>query len=261
MPAPVLCGSSSVPVPVRTQFGTQWKLAEAQASLGQTMLYYDFDLATAEKQYRRAIELNPNYATAHQWLAENLTSVKRSDEAMVEIKRALDLDPFSVIMNRIYADILADSRRFDEAIEQYKRTLEIDPNFPTTHYFLGRVYEAKGMYDEAVAEYGAAGRLTGLPAESIEHINQVYAKSGWKAYLQESLDQLVSAPGNRRFAPFLLATFYARLGKKEEAIAWLERGYEERDFRVTLVSVSWEFDSIRSDPRFVDLVRKLGLPE
>jgi predicted Zn-dependent protease len=237
------------------------KLAEAHASFGQIAVYYDYDLATAENQYRLAIDLNPNYATAHQWLAEHLAAVKEHDEALLEIKRALDLDPVSVIMNRIYADILVDVRRFDDAIDQYKRTLELDPNFPTTHYFLGRAYEAKGMYDEAVAKYADAAKTSGLPAQVFENANQVYAKAGWKAYLQESLDQILRQPASRKFPPFVIATYYARLGKKDEAIEWLQRGYNERDFRMTMISVLWEFDNIRSDPRFVDLVRKIGLPE
>ena len=237
------------------------KLAEAHASFGQIMVYYDYDLATAEKQYRRAIELNPNYATAHQWLAEHLAAMKRPEEAIATIKRALELDPMSIIINRIYADILMDARRVDEAIVQYKRTLELDRNFPTTHAFLGRAYEAKGMYDEAVAEYAETGKLTGLPPEILAAANQVYARSGWKAYLQESLTQILRQPGNRKFPPFVIATYYARLGKKEEALEWLQRGYDERDFRMTMISVVFEFDSIRSDPRFVELVRKIGLPQ
>src|SRR6185369_14227316 len=108
-------------------------LAEAHASLGQITAYYDYDFPTAEREYRRAIELNPNYATAHQWLAEHLAAMRRNDEALAEIRRALELDPMSVIMNRIYADVLADGRQFDQAIEQYQRALELDPNFPTSH--------------------------------------------------------------------------------------------------------------------------------
>jgi TolB-like protein/Tfp pilus assembly protein PilF len=237
------------------------KLAEAHASYGQIVVYYDYDLALAEKQYRGAIELNPNYATAHQWLAEHLSATKRFDESIAEIKRALELDPLSVILNRIYADILMDARRYDEALEQYKKTLELDPNFFTTQFFLGRAYEAKGMYDQAVAQYAIAGRLSGLPPEILERANQIYAKSGWKAYLQASVDQMLKQPAGRSFPPFVIATYYARLGEKEETLNWLEKGFEERDFRMTMISVSFEFDSVRSDPRFVELVRKIGLPQ
>ena len=237
------------------------KLAEAHASYGQTVVYYDYELAEAEKQYRYALELNPNYATAHQWLAEHLAAMKRSNEALTEIQRALQLDPVSVIMNRIYADILVDARRYDEAIEQYKRTLELDPNFPTTHFLLGRTYEAQGKYDQAIAQYTTAGKASGLPAEVLAPANLAYAKSGWKAYLQASLDQILNRPPGRKFPPYVVATYYARLGQKEEALKWLERGYEERDFRMTMISVSFEFDSLRSEPRFVQLVQKIGLPQ
>lgn len=236
-------------------------LAEAHASLGQIVIYYDYDFVTAEKEYARAIELNPNYAPAHQWFAEHLATAKRFDEAFIEIRRALDLDPFSVIMNRIYADIYMDQRRFDEAIEQYLKTQELDPNFPTTQFFLARAYEAKGMYDQAVAQYAIAGRLNGLPPEVLAEANQVYAKSGWRAYLQKSLDHVLAQSGDHKFPPFAVATYYARLGKNEEALSWLLRAYDERDFRLRHISVMFEFDFLRSDPRFAELVRKIGLPQ
>ena len=237
------------------------KLAEAHASLGQIVIYYDYDLVTAEKEYHRALELNPNYAPAHQWLAEHLATMKRFDEAIAEIKRALELDPLSVVMNRIYADILMDMRRIDEAMQQYRKTLELDPNSSTTLYFLGRAYEAKGEYDQAVAYYGMSGERSGLPSEIFAELNQVYAESGWKAYLEKSLEQILSQPSNRRFPPFVVASYYARLGRKDEALAWLQRGYEERDFRMRHVGVAFEFDSLRSDPRFVEFLRRMELPE
>jgi len=106
-----------------------------------------------------------------------------------------------------------------------------------------------------------AGKLSGLPPEILGEASQAYAKAGWKAYLQASVDQILKQPAERRFSPFVIATYYARLGKKEEMFTWLERGYKERDFRMTLLSVSFEFDSFRSEPRMVELVRKLGLPQ
>ncbi len=237
------------------------KLAEAHASLGQISDYYDYDFITAEKEYRRAIELNPNYATAHQWLAEHLSALKRNDEATAEIRRALDLDPLSVIMNRIYGDILVDGRKYDEAIAQYKKTLDLDPNFPTAHYFLGRAYELKGMYDQAVSEYTKSQAVSIIPPEQLQKLKDVYARSGWKAYLQMSIDMLIPDSQRTVFPPFVIATFYARLGNNDETMKWLEKGYEERDFRMTLLSVSAEFDGVRSDPRFRELVRRMGLPE
>src|SRR5688572_30893469 len=116
-------------------------------------------------------------------------------------------------------------------MQQYRKTLELDPNSSTTLYFLGRAYEAKGEYDQAVAYYGMSGERSGLPSEIFAELNQVYAESGWKAYLEKSLEQILSQPSNRRFPPFVVASYYARLGRKDEALAWLQRGYEERDFR------------------------------
>jgi serine/threonine protein kinase/tetratricopeptide (TPR) repeat protein len=237
------------------------KLAEGHASMGQIAAYYDYDFATAEREYRHAIELNPNYAPAHQWLAEHLAAMRRFDDALSEIRRALELDPMSVIMNRIYADILVDARRYDEAIEQYKKAIELDPNFSTSHYFLGRAYEAKGMYDQAVAEYTRSQGLAMVPPDVLARTNEVYKKSGWKAYVQTNVDQLATRPDRNRIPPFVIAAFYARTGQKDEAFAWLEKGYEERDFRMTLLSVAFEFDSFRSDPRYTELVRRMGLPE
>ena len=235
-------------------------LAEAHASLGQIVSYYDFDFVTAEREYRRAIELNPNYPPAHQWLAEQLSSLKRFDEAIIEIRRALELDPLSLITNRVYADILVDARRYDEAIEQFQKTIDLDPNFPTAHFFLGRAYEAKGLYDEAVREYTTAGAVNLVPPEVLGKMNDAYHKSGWQAYVQTAAQELVERRTNKP-PPFVVATYYARIGDKEQTYAWLQKGMEERDFRMTLLAVSFEFDALRSDPRFQGFVRKVGLPE
>ncbi|HEX5889578.1 MAG TPA: protein kinase [Pyrinomonadaceae bacterium] len=236
------------------------RLAEAHASLGQIAAYYDYDFPTAEREYRRALELNPNYATAHQWLAEHLASMKRFDESLAEIRRALELDPLSIIINRIYADILVDARRFDEAIEQFHKTIELDPNFATAHFFLGRAYEAQGMYDKAVNEYNKSAALTGFPPDQLAKMNDAFATAGWRGFVRAVLDYALNDK-NTKTPPFVMAGYYTRLGQKEEAIAWLQKGYEQRDFRMTMLSVDFGFDSIRSDPRFVDLVRKIGLPE
>ena len=235
------------------------RLAEAHASLGQVSAYYDYDFTTAEREFRRALELNPNYPSAHQWLAEHLLVMKRFDESIAEIRRALELDPLSFAMNRVYAGILLEARRFDEAIAQYQKTIELDPNSPQTPFFLGRAYEAKGMYDEAVRQYTTAAAMSGFPPDKLAKMNEAYKESGWKAYVEIAMEESVrrgSQPG-----PYVVAGFYARLGRKEEALAWLQKGYEERDFRMRFLSVHYEFDAFRSDPRFAGLVRKMGLPQ
>lgn len=235
-------------------------LAEAHASLGQIVSYYDYDFVTAEREYRHAIDLNPNYAPAHQWFAEQLSALKRFDEALVEIRRALELDPLSLIINRIYADILLDGRRYDEAIEQYRKAIELEPSSVLPHYFLGRALEGKGSYEEAVREYAMSATLSGVAPEMVAKVNEVYAKSGWKPYLEAGLKEIV-LPSKRQSPPFVIASYYARLGDKEQALSWLQQSYEQRDFRLTLLSVAFEFDGMRSDPRFKELVRRVGLPE
>ena len=237
------------------------KLAEAHASLGQIVEYYEYDFVTARKEYHRALELNPNYATGHQWLAEHLSGFKRFDESIAQIRRALELDPLSAIINRIYADILVDARRFDEAIVQYQKTIELDPNFATAHFFLGRAYEGKGMYDQAVEAYMKAGAINQLPEETMIQMREVYKKSGWKAFVKANLDRMMASPQAASVPPYFAATFYVKLGQNDEAIKLLEKAYEERDFRMIMLTVSYEFDPLRSDPRFRDLVRRVGLPE
>jgi tetratricopeptide (TPR) repeat protein len=222
------------------------KLAQAHASLGQITAYYDYDFPTAEREYRRY--------RAQPELCDGAPVACRA-------RRALELDPVSVIMNRIYGDILVDARKFDEAIQQYHKTIELDPNFPTTHYFLGRAYEAKHMYDQAVEQYSKTSAMNGIKPEAVKRMTETYEKSGWKAYVQMNLDQLVTQSSRQQIPAFVVASFYARLDRKDEAVMWLEKCYEERDFRMTIISVSFEFDSLRDDPRFKELVRRIGLPE
>jgi eukaryotic-like serine/threonine-protein kinase len=235
-------------------------LAEAHASRGQVAEYFDYDFATAEREFRHAIELNPNYASAHQWFGEHLSALNRIDEALVEIRRALELDPMSVIMNKIYGDILADGRRFDEAIEQYKKAIDLDPKFATTYYFLGRAYEAKRQYVDAVQAYGKMARLGQVPAPEIEKTEEIFRRSGWSAYLEASLPQLEQNAVRGQVPAFVVASFYARLGKTDEAMKWLQKAYDDRDFRVMMIGVSFEFDSLRADPRFIQLSKTVGLP-
>jgi tetratricopeptide (TPR) repeat protein len=237
------------------------RLAEAHASLGQIVLYSDYDFKTAEKEYRRAIELNPNYPSAHQWYGEMLSALKRPDEALAEIRRALELDPLSVIINRIYGDVLTDARRYDEAIVQYRKTLEIDPNFATAHMFLARAYEAKGMYDQAIEEYSKSNALAIKSPMAPPDVKQLYAKSGWRGVLQEGLRALLETAKTEPVPPFVIATFYAKLGQKDEAMEWLEKAYERRDFRLMMIGISFDFDSMRSDPRFIEMVKRVGLPQ
>jgi eukaryotic-like serine/threonine-protein kinase len=237
-------------------------LAEGHASLGQVLFYYDFDFNGADRELLRAISLNGNYAPAHQWRAENLSTLGRIDEALAEIRRALELDPLSLIINRVYADCLLDADRVDEAIDQYLKTLEIDPNFLSAHYFLARAYEAKGMHDQAVDEYTKSATAGGdFTSEDMARVKDVYAKTGWKGYLQAVLSHALEREKKGHAQSFLVAAIYARLGERDQTFNYLEKSLQERDFRVTQVEVSFEFDSLHSDPRFVDLMKRIGLPQ
>jgi len=236
-------------------------LAEAHTSLAQIIAYYDWDFNGAEREFGRAIELNPNYATAHHWHAENLSSLQRHDEALSEIRRAIELDPLALITNRVHGDLLLNARRYDEAIEQYRKTIEMEPNFPTTHAFLGRAYEAKEMYDQAVAEYLKFPGPGGFSPDGVAKMKDAYAKAGWNGFVQARLSDLLARSKKAYVSEFVLASWYARLGQKEEALAWLEKAYQARDNRLTQLNVRNDLDSLRSDPRFAELVRKVGLPQ
>ncbi|HEU5237783.1 MAG TPA: tetratricopeptide repeat protein, partial [Pyrinomonadaceae bacterium] len=192
---------------------------------------------------------------------ENLSSLQRHDEALVEIRRALQLDPLSLIINRVYGDLLLYARRYDEAIEQYRKAIELDPNFPTTHASLGRAYEAKRMYDQAVAEYLQFPDTGGFSAQALVTMKNAYAKYGWNAFVEARLDDLLQRSKKEYVPPFIFATWYARLGKKEEAFAWLEKAYPERSTSMTALNKRTELGSLRSDPRFADLLRRVGLPQ
>lgn len=189
----------------------------------------------------------------------------RHEEALLAIRRALELDPMSLILNRVYGDILVNARRYDEAIPQYRKAIDMEPGFITTHFFLGRAYEAKGMYDQAIAEYGMTVGPWGIPPEDWARMKAAYDKSGkadksaWRAFLQAWLDGALKKNKTGYVPPFVIASFYARLDQRDEAMAWLERAYEERDFRMEHIRVAFEFDSLRSNPRFVDLLRRIGL--
>jgi TolB-like protein/Tfp pilus assembly protein PilF len=227
-------------------------LAEAHASMGQ-IYAYEFEWQSAEREYKRAIQLNPNYPSARQWYAEHLSARGLHNEAVAEIQRAMDLDPLSLIINRTYGDVLADARRFDEAIEQYRKTIDLDPSFVTTRFFLGRALAGKGMYKEAVEEF----RKTG---EGFAGLDEAYVKGGWKGYLQATIERIKKMMEQGYFPPFVLASYYAQLGDRDRTMEALEKAYADRDFRLTQLKVSFEFDSVRDDPRFIDLTKRVGIP-
>ncbi len=236
-------------------------LAEAHASLADNMELYDWDFAGAEREFKRAIELNPNYATAHHWYANLLDYSGRKEEAKREILRAQQLDPLSLIISHTVGGVLLDAREYDQAIEQYKKTLEIDPNFPLTHEYLALAYGGKGRYEEAVAELNRAIALAGRRSVYVANLGYIHALSGKTAEANKMLEELMGRANAEYVSPYDIASVYAGLGEREKAFAWLEKAVQERDLAIISLKVDLYWDSLRADPHFADLLRRVGLPQ
>jgi tetratricopeptide (TPR) repeat protein len=234
-------------------------LAEAHTALAAVIQYYDWDRLNAEKSYKRAIELNPNYSTAHHWYAQYLIHLGRIEEGLAESKRAQELDPLSLIINSAWAERLNYARQYDRAIEQLQKTLELDPNFAHAHWQLGRAYEQKGMYEEAIAELQKAITLSGSSPVMVAALGHAYAVSGKSGKALKILDELKASSQRSYIPPSSLAAIDTGLGQKDQAFAWLQKAYEERDMWLGFLKVDPDFDSLRSDPRFEDLLRRIGL--
>lgn len=234
-------------------------LAEAHTSLAHAIMNFDWDWSGAEREYMRGIELNPNYPTAHQFYAVYLMQMARFDEAVLEQRRAQDLDPLSLSINASLGLLSLYARQHDQAIDQFRKTLEMDHNFPLAHLGLGEAYEQKGMYDEAVAEFQAAIALSGGSPVMVAALGHAYAISDRRGEAQKVLDELKELSKRRYVAPFDVAMVYAGLGEKDQAFEWLQRAYEERDDWLTFLKVEPRADTLRSDPRFQDLLQRVGL--
>jgi len=241
-------------------------LAEAHASLGLVKFVYDWDWAGAESEFKRAIELKPNYPSAHHFYSVYLANVLgRFDEAIAEAKRGLELDPLSININNIVALHLFNARRYDEAIEQRRKMLEMDPQSADAHYQLGEAYAAKGLYQKAFDEHMQALVLWGNK-EPMEEYRQAYATSGWNGYrlklAQRSLESLLAEwqKGSlRNIEASVIVESYIQLGEKDKAFEWLGKMFEARDGMLIWLKVNPNYDRLRSDPRFTDLVRRVGL--
>lgn len=236
-------------------------LAEAHTSLAVVKQDYEWDWSGAEKEFRRAIELNPGYATTHQWYGEYLSRMARHEEAIAEVKRARELDPLSLAANRAVGHAYYYARQYDHAITEFSKTLEMDSNYVNARAGLSEAYFRKDMFDEAVAETSTAIRIAGLRQERAEALREAYRVGGIRGFLQASLELLSELSRHGYVPPYELAARYALLGKKDEAFTWLEEAYEERSWRLTLMKVEPALDSLRSDPRFVALLKRVGLEE
>ncbi|HVG18312.1 MAG TPA: tetratricopeptide repeat protein, partial [Blastocatellia bacterium] len=234
------------------------QLAEAHASRG-AVSETAWDWGSAERQYLRALELNPNYATAHQWYAEYLAHAGRFAEAFQEMKKAQELDPLSGIINTELGWIHYAAREYDRAIEMYRSVIDLDPDFALAHWRLGEAFKQTGMYDEAIREIQEAARLSGRSPRMVARLGHAYAVAGKRREALEALHELNGMSERQYVSPYEIAIIYAGLGEKELVFEWLGRAYDDRSSWLTFLKVEPSFDTLRSDLRFVDLVKQVGL--
>lgn len=232
------------------------QLPEAHVSLGENLLAYDYDFAGAEREFKRAIELNPNYAPVHLAYGELLANLSRREESSAELRRGLDLDPISLPANNLYGHSLFLARRYDEAIAQFEKTLELNAIYFPPHNGLAFVYEMKGDYAASIAERVKINELVGTHQRA-ELIQKSFDEGGWQGFLRAVTNERQPIP----FPSSVVVASYAELGEKDKAFALLNKLYEDRDSTLVALKVDPRLDSLRSDPRFQDLLRRIGLPQ
>ena len=203
-------------------------LAEAHTSLGFIKTFFDWDWSGGDQEFRRAIELNPSYATARQWYSVPLSETGRSEESIAQARRALELDPLSIVTNWDLGYVFYLQRQNDQAIEQLRKTLELDPNFLLAHRDLGYSYVQKSMYQEAAAEFEKAVEISPNNATALSGLGYAYAKAGRTAEAQKALDQLIELTKQKYVPELDVAVVYVGLGKKDKAFEWLEKGFQQR---------------------------------
>lgn len=244
----------------RTALEIDPALAEAHASLGWARLVYDRDWKGAETSFRQAIELDPAYPSAHQWYAYLLRALGRHAEALAEARRAEDLDPLSIILHAIIGWHYYLARDYDRAIEECRKTIELEPGFSRVHTYLGRAYLQKGRPEEAIAELTRARALFGdNPARDAE-LAHAYAVAGRTQAAHKTLQELIELSKHRYVEADLVARIYMGLGERDLAFRWLERAYDEHAVHLVLLKVDPALDPLRDDPRFADLLRRVGFP-
>jgi TolB-like protein/DNA-binding winged helix-turn-helix (wHTH) protein/Flp pilus assembly protein TadD len=234
-------------------------LGEAHNSLAFCLDGFDWNFAAAGKEFRRAIELNPGYATAHHWYAWHLSLLGQYDEAIAEMKKAENLDPLSLIINADLAELLVLAHSYDESIRQSRKTIEMDPNFALAHNHLAQAYLQKHMNDEAVAELQKAVQLSGDSPTCMANLARAYVASGNRSEAERLLSDLKKRSNHSYSHASEIAVIYAALGDKNQAMSWVEKGYEERFNPGVLLRPG--FDPLRSEPRFQELVRRIGLSQ
>jgi TolB-like protein/DNA-binding winged helix-turn-helix (wHTH) protein len=230
------------------------QLPEAHASLGSFLSMSDYDFVGAEREYQRALELNPNYSEGHIWRGQLLSSLGKHDEALAEIRRGMELDPLSISAGSMYGEALFFSRRFNESIEQLKRVLLLDPNYFPAHRFLAFNYEMIGDYDMRIAETMKVNEIGGTP-ERAQAIMESYKKGGWHQFLRDAADDKFD------LHEYSVATWCAELGENDKALKILNSEFDRRASELVIIKVDPRLDNLRGDPRFQDLLARVGFPK
>jgi len=234
-------------------------LAEAHASLSFSLIWYDWDWDGGAREAQRAIALNPNSAHSHFALAHVLSDQGRHDQALAEVARARELDPVFLLYRALEGMFFHHAGRDAEALERLQKTADLDSNFWVTHLMLGKVYTQQRKYSEAIEEFGKARELSHGNSEAIASIGYTAALAGDELKAQAVLDELKALSNEHYVPPVNVALVLNALGKKDEALASLEKGCEDRDVRLTLLKVDPRWDSLRSDPRFIAILKRIGL--
>jgi TolB-like protein/Tfp pilus assembly protein PilF len=234
-------------------------LAEAHTSLAFVKFRFDWDWIDAEREFQRALKLNPRYVRAHHWYALFLAAMGRHDVALEQIRKAQEFDPLALIVSVAEGRILHFARRFDDAIEQFQKILELDPNFIPAHCDLGASMEEKGMLRQALAEFETCVALSHGGPLYVAAVAEVHARLGNREKALRTLSELLQAK-DLYVSPHSIAFIYSSLGELDEAFSWQEKAYQERDASLAWVKVAPESDALRSDPRFADLLRRMDFP-
>jgi tetratricopeptide (TPR) repeat protein len=237
------------------------QLAEAYVVMGCTYFSYDWDWAEAERNLKRAVEINPNSALARFYHAHLLSNLGRHEEAIPEIKRALDLDPLSTLINSVGGQLFYHAREYDKAIEQAGKVLELDPDLWIAHSIIGKSYIEKRMYSEAIAEHEKAVKVSGGATETYSQLGYAHAVAGNREQAERIIDELKRLSKHRYVPLNNIARIYAGLGDKEKALDLLEKALHERETGLTFLKVVPQWDALRAEPRFMNILHRVGLSE
>ncbi|MCX6234956.1 MAG: hypothetical protein NT175_09590 [Bacteroidetes bacterium] len=233
-------------------------LAESHTTLA-TIFKNDWDWTNAEKEFKRALELNPNYPTGHHWYGEFLVEMGRFNDGLSEIKKAQELDPLAPILYVVMAYFLAGMHRYDEGIQQIMKAFEIDQNFSTAHAVLGQLYLLKGKGGDAILEVRKAIELSDSSLEYIAYLGYTYGLLGQKEEAKKILRKFEQLEKQQYISSYLIGALYLGIGEKDQAFVWFNRAIEKHDYGMLYLKIDPNFDPIRGDPRFVELMKKVGL--